>query len=424
MKNLLLILNITILLLIIVAKDSFGIPAFARKYKTSCATCHYAFPMLNAFGKAFMNNGFRWPGGDENYVKEDPVSLGADANKKAFPDAIWPGDIPGTSPLSIFATGVIDYEAMNDVKWGFELPNYLNLVYGGTIGNRFSFFGETELKNTLNPDNSTSTDISFSAFVQWDQSPGLHIKAGEVRADPTPRDLKLTTNDYNIETLESRNGWSFDEAQFGLEAWGALNGFGNHGGLTYRFGVVNGTGILSSKPQKDFCGKLTYKIGGLSETGVTKGVKTTATKPYMDNSLTVGGFFYKGTETMIGANKEDLTVFGGDGELWFNRFILSGSAMWMNSDLPDSNNVTTTRKSMAYYVQGSAIVYPWLLGLVRYEWTNIDTKNSSVKPVNAIIPGISVLIRANLKLNFEVKKYLDEADKKNVSFTSRISFGI
>ena len=35
-----------------------AIPAFARKYQTSCATCHKVFPLLNPFEVAFKLNGF------------------------------------------------------------------------------------------------------------------------------------------------------------------------------------------------------------------------------------------------------------------------------------------------------------------------------------------------------------------------------
>src|SRR3990170_7009566 len=73
-----------------------AIPAWSRKYQTSCSTCHAVYPKLNHFGKAFRNNGYRFPGGeDETATKETPVSLGADAYKKMFPRALWPSDIPG-----------------------------------------------------------------------------------------------------------------------------------------------------------------------------------------------------------------------------------------------------------------------------------------------------------------------------------------
>jgi len=34
---------------------------WARKYKTSCSTCHNAFPRLNYYGERFMLNGYQDP---------------------------------------------------------------------------------------------------------------------------------------------------------------------------------------------------------------------------------------------------------------------------------------------------------------------------------------------------------------------------
>ena len=36
-----------------------AIPAFARQYGISCATCHAAFPRLNSFGKNFIEDNYR-----------------------------------------------------------------------------------------------------------------------------------------------------------------------------------------------------------------------------------------------------------------------------------------------------------------------------------------------------------------------------
>src|SRR5271169_2450130 len=82
------------------ASRSYGIPAFSRKYQTSCATCHNNYPELNDFGMAFKKNGFKFPKDDETFVKQDPVLLGAKAQKEAFPGAVYPGEIPGTIPIS------------------------------------------------------------------------------------------------------------------------------------------------------------------------------------------------------------------------------------------------------------------------------------------------------------------------------------
>ena len=53
-----------------------AIPAFSRKYQTSCTTCHNNYPELNDFGEAFKKNGFKFPKDDETFVKEPPVLLG------------------------------------------------------------------------------------------------------------------------------------------------------------------------------------------------------------------------------------------------------------------------------------------------------------------------------------------------------------
>ncbi|MBI2834047.1 MAG: hypothetical protein HYX76_06435, partial [Acidobacteria bacterium] len=88
-------------LFVLAATDALAIPAWARKYRTSCSTCHTVFPKLNYFGKAFRNNGYRFPGGlEETATKEPPVVMGAEGYKKLFPRALWPSDIPGGVPLA------------------------------------------------------------------------------------------------------------------------------------------------------------------------------------------------------------------------------------------------------------------------------------------------------------------------------------
>src|ERR1700740_1824390 len=88
-----------------------AIPAFSRKYQTSCATCHSNYPELNDFGEVFKKNGFKFPMDDDSFVKDPPVLLGAKAQKEAFPNAIYPGEIPGTIPISFRYSGFFNYSA-------------------------------------------------------------------------------------------------------------------------------------------------------------------------------------------------------------------------------------------------------------------------------------------------------------------------
>jgi hypothetical protein len=45
--------------------DAAAIPAFARKYRQSCSTCHVAAPKLKPYGEEFAANGFVLPDGEE-----------------------------------------------------------------------------------------------------------------------------------------------------------------------------------------------------------------------------------------------------------------------------------------------------------------------------------------------------------------------
>ena len=82
-----------------ISAPAAAIPAFARKYGTSCVTCHTVFPKLNPFGEAFRRNNYRFPGVDSDFIKQEPIALGQDAYKKQFPNAVWPGNLP-LNPLS------------------------------------------------------------------------------------------------------------------------------------------------------------------------------------------------------------------------------------------------------------------------------------------------------------------------------------
>ena len=56
-----------------------AIPVFARKYHTSCITCHTVYPKLNDVGEAYRRNGYQFPSDEDVLVKEEPVKLGIDA---------------------------------------------------------------------------------------------------------------------------------------------------------------------------------------------------------------------------------------------------------------------------------------------------------------------------------------------------------
>src|SRR6266852_1044536 len=126
-----------------------AIPAYARKYQTSCTTCHNNYPELNDFGEVFKKNGFKFPKDDESFVKEPPVLLGAKAQKEAFSGAVYPGEIPGSVPIAFRYSGFFTMNskqppAVAQATGAFVprtdlfAPNTFTIISAGSLGPNIS----------------------------------------------------------------------------------------------------------------------------------------------------------------------------------------------------------------------------------------------------------------------------------------------
>ena len=58
------VLRTIVLVCLLISSSAQAIPAFARRYRTACTTCHVLPPQLNSFGRAFRANGYRMPSGE------------------------------------------------------------------------------------------------------------------------------------------------------------------------------------------------------------------------------------------------------------------------------------------------------------------------------------------------------------------------
>jgi hypothetical protein len=97
--------TITLTVLLATSGNAHALPIFARKYKTSCVTCHTIFPKLNPFGEQFRRNGYRFPGVDSDAVKAEPIEMGTDEQKKQFPSSTWPALLSSFPPLAFGFNG-------------------------------------------------------------------------------------------------------------------------------------------------------------------------------------------------------------------------------------------------------------------------------------------------------------------------------
>lgn len=404
-----LVLSIAVFsLLQLATEQSFSIPAFARKYKTSCATCHNGFPKLNAFGEAFRRNGYQFPGGtDAEFTHEQAIPLGSDGNKRAFPNAIWPGSIPGSSPISLFLNGEADYnpkynpaDPSTAERFSFGgLGSDIEAVAAGTLGDDLSFWGQL----ALGSDGTLEINRVFLIFSNLiGDSYALNARVGVIE----PGLFSFSTHRawmegywFTTRAFSDGMGWTMEETQKGIELNGML-----HGRFGYNAGIVEGFGNPHS--DKDYYGHITYKFGGLPLDGVVEGNGSQgASEPYIDNSLTLGAFAYAGQASLDAGGtpqQNSFTLFGGDYNAFYGRCNLFGGIQIRNDDNPFLTMVGTSAKSTVWFSELDVTVFPWLLPGIRYEvWDGqgLDPNTNAVTSFadSQIVPGIVFLVRPNLK---------------------------
>lgn len=394
--NLLSLCGVIFVIFIFASSDANAIPAFSRKYKTSCATCHVAFPKLTAFGEAFRRNGYQFPDGtDLENTKENPVSLGSNGNKKAFPNAIWPSTIPGTSPIAVYLVMETTYTPHEDQKWNFgSIDNEMGLLAAGTLGDDISFFSQL----TIAPDEIGIERVS----IIFDNIFGGTTATANLRIGKFAPGVYSFSNhrkigaDYSINTITlGDNQWALEGTQRGME----LNGVVGMGRLGYNVGLVEGSGNLANS-DKDYYVHLNYKFGGMRLDGVVpeNSVATGPTQPWEDNSVTIGGFVYRGAASLTDDLKDKFTMFGGDVNISYDRLNLIGAFARHNDDNPYIDMPHLKGVMNSYMVEATYIIYPWLIPLARFESSKTDRDQLSQ---NIISPAIEILVRANVRISLE-----------------------
>ena len=156
--------------LLFFAEPARAIPVFARKYGTSCITCHTIYPKLNDVGEAFRRNGYQFPLEDEVLVKEEPLKLGTDAYKAMFPNSIWPSTLPSIPPVSVFALSqnIVHLQPHGQLKkWDLAFPTDIELIGEGAFGTDISAFYDLG----FTPADGAEVGrvfVQFSNLLAWD----------------------------------------------------------------------------------------------------------------------------------------------------------------------------------------------------------------------------------------------------------------
>lgn len=411
--------------LLVTADQAEAIPAFARKYKTSCTTCHTAVPKRNAFGEAFRRNGYSMPEGDEMLIKQEPISLGAEAWKEAFPDAIWPGKLPAEFPISAYVHQRIVLDSKRDIV-DFDMPHELEIFMGGTFDEKFSFFGEfvlfekgknapglkrfyLQINDLIGPLNAFNIRVGR---IEPGITEGLVDNQRVMLEHATTLDIKpvgfVSDDDSSMiaTTSTTAQKWRPRNQQSGIE----FNGILNHR-FQYAVGVVNGEKktINDASDEKDVYGRVAVKFGGMGLDGYQpEGLsELKQTENWADNAVTVGVYAYHGNNASAKAGIDnDFNRFGFDFHGNYNRFDVYAGAILGTDDNPGGFSSGAAAKvrelnSLVWFIEGYYMAYPWLQPGLRIGSVKTDQNDVDIDKYMIISPNLTILARANVRLTLE-----------------------
>jgi len=395
-----------------------AIPAYARKYGTSCLTCHTVFPKLSPFGEAFRRNGYRFPGVDSDYVKQAQVALGQEANKKTFPNSVWPASIPESLPIAIGANGTSTFypdktssvpRQNNGTQFSIsDIVAEGHLWAGAALDDKITLWGELTFS-------SGGVDIEH-AQILFNDLPGPKHLLNLVIGKGFPTISSFAPHSSYIADLAVTNvpvtgiyGASGDPFVLADNYPGAeLNGV-IAGRADYSIGVHAGRSTLSSAfNSTDFHAHLGFKLGGMRLDGEGAGGNIDALHPWAETSLTPYGFFYRSIEHFglagTDGNGQPTTTPVDDRSITLGGGLRAQlSSLELNMGFYDQKHnggtdVAGEVRADVLYGELSYVLFPWLVPAVRVESVSLrPTGGSSVNDVH-LMPGVAFLVRANVKL--------------------------
>jgi hypothetical protein len=465
MKNAFVARAVLVLVAFLVGESTaHALPAFARKYQTSCQTCHIVFPKLNAFGEAFRLRGYRMPGETEDMIKQPPVSLGAPAYKRLFPQAVWPGEISSYVPLAVNiemanvnASSLNEDGTVTSVKNDLQLPTEVALLGAGTLGDHVSFWDEVVFGEKA--DGSVEVEIE-QARLGFDSPFGpedlFHFRIGKFLPNLVDglKGGTFVSTDAGIDSFFGYNPIGVNGGTGPGEMTpapiaipGSVRGIEGYGIIKHRAlwvaGLANGigpsvAGNFDGNNAKDVYARFDYKIGGMGLDGDTGGQPIVPENNWRDNSLRVGVFAYRGDgsnidfpvtiEEGIETNIQDVHFLrtGVYANLFFQDLNVFGAYLH-GTDSLQVFNATTARllntiepDYHTWFTQADYVIYPWLQAALRYE--TLTPADRSVPSLRTGVFNVSALVRANVKLMVEYQRDLREGDNHSLNAVLRFAF--
>jgi hypothetical protein len=393
---------------------AFAIPTFARKYATSCQTCHTVYPKLTPFGEAFRRNGFRFPGTDSDYWKQETVTL---QPKTGTSEGTVLSAIP---PLSFGANGnaVVHPDknasaAVADNSSRFLLSDLIAEAHvwaGGSLSDKITYFAEVTASSAGTVD-VEHAQAFFNDLVGPQHAVNLRIGRGfNTISTFGPHSSYLAdTRGVSLAVAALQGGtpsWNVLDHYNGAEITGVLGGR-----LDYAAGINAG---VSAQPRdaENFYGHLGYKIGGLRLDGEGKS-DTDPQRPWEETAFTVElyGYHAYGSVDFAGVDASgapitlrfDDTTNGGGGGIraqWGSLELNSGVYYedHKRATVDFVAGTATSATAWAHYDELSYVVVAGVVPAVRFEYFSLSPSGAPTQDLYRILPGVAVTPVPNMKL--------------------------
>ena len=395
MKNLLLRFIILSVVIIFAAETMQAIPAFARKYRMSCQTCHAPIPKLKPYGDEFAGNGFV-------LADQDAPRYYVDTGD---PELSLIRDWPIAARLEAHVT----YNNGNTEQPDFGTPYLLKLLSGGELAPNIAYYFYFYMNERGDVAGVEDAYLMFNNLFGSE----LDIYIGQFQvSDPLfKRELRLTLEDYHLYKQRVGNA----TANLAYDR-GIMLTYGFETGTDIIVEVINGNGLGGADAVHNF-DKDEYKnvFGRISQD--------------ITDFLRVGAFGYIGKEAVSSnANTEiqenNITMFGPDAsinvgdklELNLQYLQRMDSDTYQYSSSPTPNSDVESKGAMAELIfMPNGDDSDWY-AVGMYNWFDSDFANLKYETISG---HLGYVLRRNLRLVAEYTHNLtNEFGRYSIGFVS------
>jgi len=263
------------------------IPAFARKYRVSCAQCHAPIPRLNTFGETFAANGFRFAPGEE---PRDTIATGDSllTLNQSFPLAVR---------FDAYVRALTNRRS-DENSADLQTPWVMKLLSGGQVAKNVSYYLYFLLAERGEVAGLEDAYVQFTDLFGTNAS--LVVGQFQVSDPLFKRELRLPYEDYQLYRMrvgQARPDLTYDR--------GAMLLYSPWEGGDVALEVVSGAGLQGATENRQFD---------------RDSPKNVALRLSQDvGPVRLGLFGYRGTEDANGV-RNTIKIWGPDATVPLGRF--------------------------------------------------------------------------------------------------------